>query len=193
MEDIWIRIESWMQINAPKVLKSLQRGASETQIIEFEDFLSITLPEDIKSSYRIHNGQSRNGCGLIYGREFLSLQRIKDEWEVWKELLDDGVFNDEDGKDQGSNPVPGIRNLWWSENWIPLTYDGTGNHDCIDLDPDEGGTVGQIITMWHDDADRSIIAPSFGAWLKQYADGLESGQLIFSRKYNGIVRQDDIY
>ena len=47
--------------------------------------------------------------------------------------------------------------------------------------------------MWHDDADRSIIAPSFGAWLKQYADGLESGQLIFSRKYNGIVRQDDIY
>ena len=76
MEDIWIRIESWMQVNAPKVLKSLQRGVSETQIIEFEDFLSITLPEDIKSSYRIHNGQSRNGCGLIYGREFLSLQQI---------------------------------------------------------------------------------------------------------------------
>lgn len=192
MEEIWLRIESWMQVNAPRVLKSLQSGASETRIIEFEDFLSITLPEDIRCSYKIHNGQSRNGGGLIYGREFLSLQRIKDEWEVWKELLDDGVFNDEDGKDQGSNPVPGIRNLWWSENWIPLTDDGSGNHDCIDLDPAEGGTVGQIITMWHDDADRSIIAPSFAEWLKQYADGLESGQLFFSRKYNGIVRRDDI-
>lgn len=192
MEDIWIRIESWMQVNAPNVLKSLQSGASETQIIEFEDFLSITLPEDIRCSYKIHNGQSTGRCGLINGREFLSLERIKDEWGVWKELLDDGIFNNEDGEDQGSNPVPGIRNLWWNEFWIPLTSDGGGNHDCIDLDPAEGGAVGQIITMWHDDADRSIVAPSFRAWLKQYADDLESGRLVFSRKYNGIFRQDDI-
>lgn len=192
MQEIWVRIESWMRANAPKVFDVLQPGASDAQITELEDFLSIQFPEDIRSSYRIHNGQSTYDYGLVNGREFLSLERIKDEWQVWKELLDSGTFQAEDGQDQGSGPAPGICNVWWSSKWIPLTYDGGGNHDCLDLNPAEGGTVGQIITMWHDDAEREIIAPSFREWLEQYAEGLESGQFIFSEEYNGIVNADDV-
>ncbi|WP_353931825.1 SMI1/KNR4 family protein [Okeanomitos corallinicola TIOX110] len=63
--------------------------------------------------------------------------------------------------------------------WIPLTYDGGGNHCCLDLDPAEGGNLGQIITMWHDDGVRAIIAPIFRAWLQQYADNLGSGDYGF--------------
>lgn len=192
MQEIWVQIESWMRANAPKALDVLQPGASNAQITELEDFLSIQFPEDIKSSYRIHNGQSTYDYGLIDGRELLSLERIKDEWQVWKELLDSGTFQAEDGQDQGSEAAPGICNMWWSSKWIPLTYDGSGNHDCLDLNPAEGGTMGQIITMWHDAAERGIVAPSFRVWLKQYAEGLESGQFIFSEEYNGIVKADDV-
>lgn len=192
MQDIWTQIESWMRANAPQVLDTLQPGASDAQIAELESALAIQLPDDVRASYRIHNGQATYKYGLINGREFLSLERIRDEWQVWKELLDSGTFQTEEGQDQGSDPDPGIRNLWWSDKWIPLTYDGGGNHDCLDLYPADGGTVGQIITMWHDDDERKLVAPSFRAWLKQYAEGLAAGQFAFSEEYSGVVDVNDL-
>lgn len=192
MEEIWMQIDAWLMANAPALLTVLQPGASDAQIRDCEAFLSVQFPDDVKASYRIHNGQSSCEYGLIHGREFLSLERIKDEWRIWKELLDGGTFQTEDGHYQGSEPAPGIRNLWWSSKWIPLTHDGGGNHDCLDLDPAEGGTVGQIITMWHDDAERALVAPSFREWLKQYYEGIEAGLLVFSEAYNGIVSIDDV-
>lgn len=192
MQEIWSKIESWLRANAPQILETLQPGVSDVQITELENFLSIRFPEDVRASYQIHNGQASYEYGLMDGREFLSVEQIKGEWQIWKELLDSGTFQKEDGQDQGSNPAPGIRNVWWSPQWIPLTYDGSGNHDCLDLNPTARGTVGQIITMWHDDATLEIVAPSFRAWLQQYAEGLESGRLIFSQEQAGIVKVDDL-
>ena len=34
-----------------------------------------------------------------------------------------------------SDPDVGIRNNWWNDKWIPITYDGAGKHDCLDLAP----------------------------------------------------------
>jgi cell wall assembly regulator SMI1 len=192
MEEIWTQIESWMGANVPKGLEILQSGASDAEISELEDFLSIQFPDDIKSSYRLHNGQSISDFGLVDGREFLSLERVKEEWQVWKGLLESGTFQTEDGRDQGCQPALGICNVWWSPKWIPLTYDGSGNHDCLDLNPTSEGTVGQIIAMWRDDPERKIVAPSFRAWLKGYAEALESGHFIFSEDYNGIVNVDNL-
>jgi cell wall assembly regulator SMI1 len=192
MKEVWSRIENWIRANSPQVLEVLQPGASDAEIQALEAFLSIQFPDDVKNLYRLCNGQSKYGFGVLNGREFLSLQRIKDEWSVWKDLLDAGTFEDKNGRDQGSDPGIGIRNVWWSAQWIPLTYDGGGNHDCLDLNPAEGGNWGQIITMWHDDGERKIIAPSFRAWLEHFAEGLESGQYLFSEEYNGIVNADDI-
>ncbi|MDV2991669.1 MAG: hypothetical protein N4J56_001323 [Chroococcidiopsis sp. SAG 2025] len=178
MEEIWQRIDSWLQANTPHIFETLQSGASEAQIAELEAILSIKLPEDVKASYRIHNGQSIYKEGLFEGREFLSLERIREEWEVWKDLLDAGEFEGYE-----SDPDVGIRNNWWNDKWIPITYDGAGNHDCLDLDPADGETVGQIITMYHDSGDREIVSSSLRAWLQKYADGLESGQIILQDDY----------
>lgn len=157
------------------MIQTLQPGASEAEIQALETALSINLPEDVKLSYRIHNGQFNNDDGLIDGCEFLCLQRIQEEWMIWKELLDDNTF-----ADTYSDPQPGIKNDWWNVLWIPLTYDGSGNHYCLDLDPAQGGNFGQIITMWHDDSERAIVAPSFRDWLTDYIAGLESGERTFS-------------
>ncbi|AFY87252.1 SMI1/KNR4 family protein [Chroococcidiopsis thermalis] len=178
MEEIWQRIDLWLQVNAPQIFETLQSGASEAQIAELETILSIKLSEDVKASYRIHNGQSIYKEGLFEGREFLSLNRIRDEWEVWKDLLDSGKFEGYE-----SDPDRGIRNNWWNEKWIPITYDGAGNHDCLDLDPADGGTVGQIMTMYHDSSDRKIVSSSLREWLQKYADELESGRFILQENY----------
>jgi hypothetical protein len=51
---------------------------------------------------------------------------------------------------------------------LPIASDGGGDSICVDLSPDEGGTVGQIILMCHDDGKRPRLALSFAelCWLR---------------------------
>ena len=46
--------------------------------------------------------------------------------------------------------------------------------------------------MWHDDAERPLVAPSFRAWLEQFADGLEHGDYSYSDEYGGVVHRDNL-
>jgi cell wall assembly regulator SMI1 len=61
-----------------------------------------------------------------------------------------------------------VRDDWWNPRWIPFTHDGGGNHLCLDLDPAEGGAVGQVISMWHDSGERAVQGHSFGEWFGRW-------------------------
>ena len=187
ISDVWQRIDRWLGVNAPEVLNVLQPGATEAEIRETEKFLSVEFPDDVKDSYRIHNGQSNEKVGFIKGLEFLSLKRIRDEWTNWKDLLDSGAFEDWESESEKE-----IQADWWNRKWIPLTHDWGGNHECLDLTPTEYGKVGQIISMWHDDGARQVIAESFSHWLEQFAEELEAGKYILSEEHDGLVSTDDI-
>ncbi len=183
----WVRIEAWMQKNAPAVFATLKPGATDTELEALQVALGVTLPTDMAASYRIHNGAG-DDLSVSFGGwyDFFDLDRILDEWTVWKELLDGGEFEGEASEPKDS----GIRPDWWNAAWIPITGDGGGNHLCVDLAPAGGGTVGQIITMWHDDTDRELIAPSFTALLQKWADDLEAGKYVSSRKYGLVSREE---
>jgi cell wall assembly regulator SMI1 len=187
MRDVWQRIDKWLAVNAPQILDILQDGASEEEISETEQFLSVEFPDEVKDSYRIHNGQSRGDVGFINGIEFLSLARMRDEWACWKDILDSGDFEGWESESEKE-----IRTDWWNPKWIPLTSDWGGNHECLDLAPTEEGDVGQIISMWHDVEERKVIADSFRGWLEQFANDLEAGRYTLSKEYDGIVSIDDI-
>jgi cell wall assembly regulator SMI1 len=186
MRPTWDRIDAWLRLNAPGIHDSLRPGATDLEIAETEQFLGVTFPEAVRESYRIHDGQSSEGPGLIDAWELLSLERIKDEWKVWKDLLDGGDFEGNE-----SEPEEGVRGDWWNDRWVPLTYSGSGDHHSLDLDPAPEGTTGQIILMWHDMAERPLIAPSFEAWMEQFADDLEAGLYAHSEDYGGLIKKDD--
>jgi cell wall assembly regulator SMI1 len=187
VEDTWSRIESWLSIHAVAVLQSLHSGASPDELLQSEQFLGLALPDDVKASYRIHDGQEPGGFGLIDCWELLSLERMREEWSVWKDLLDGGDF-----ADVSSSPDPAIRDDWWNPRWIPLTYSGSGDHHCLDLDPAPGGTLGQIILMWHDDATRTLVAPDFRRWLRVFANDLEAGTYVYSEEYGGLIDKSEL-
>jgi len=190
MKDIartWSRMEAWLSSNAPEVLASLQPGATGEAIAEAEAVMGIQFPEVVRQSYRIHDGQLSEGPWLADGRELLSLDRLLDEWRVWKDLLDGGDF---DG--MTSEPDDFIRNDWWNPAWIPLTYDGAGNHDCLDLAPSAIGSAGQMIDFYHDSAERTRLAGSFDEWMATLAADMETDQLMLSEEYNAIMRKTDI-
>lgn len=180
----WQRIEAWLQANAPHIYESLQPGASDEEIADVEGKLGMKLPDDVKESYRIHNGQNDDAVnGMFpappspYGFEpgylLHEVMGIYGEWDEWKELVEGGDFDGDK-----SEPQPGIRDNWFHLGWLPFTTNGGGDSHCIDLDPAPGGTHGQIITMNHEMGERQLIAPSFGAWLQQLADDMEAGRCI---------------
>jgi len=189
MKKIWDKIEKKLAEIAPEILKDLNNGVTESDIEKLEKTIGTKLPNDFKDFYKLHNGQN-NSAGLIESEELLSFDRIIDEWSVWKGLLDKKSF-EKSGVPFESDADEGIKNIWWNKFWIPFTYDGSGNHYCIDLDPDKGGKVGQVIRMWHDDSERTLIADSFKEFISGYADDLSNGLMVYSEEYNGIVYDED--
>lgn len=186
MKDIWNRLEAWLEANAQEVLHGLNPPATREQIATAEAELGISFPPDVVETFLIHNGQVFNSPWLLDGWEFMSLERVVDEWGVWKGLLDGGDF---DGEGISSNSDGHTVTDWWHPRWIPLTYDGAGDHHCLDLAPGPLGKVGQIIQMWHDDDSRPLIAPSYREWLSRLVSDFEAGHYAMSAEYGGIVKR----
>ncbi|WP_314044165.1 SMI1/KNR4 family protein [Kingella denitrificans] len=171
---------------------TLNAGAAEADFDRLEAVLGYALPEEFKELYRVADGESGT-AGVLADEEWLSIERIIEEYGVWKTLLDDGMFADDDGTSYDCEPEDAAikGDLWWNPKWIPLTADGSGNNKMIDMDPTEHGTAGQIIQMWHDDPARSKEADSLRGFLTQYAQDLEDGKYVLDTEY-GLVLQSDL-
>ena len=170
----------------------MNKGAGEADFAELEKELGYALPEDFKELYRIADGGAAYEV-VLAGEEWLSVRRIIEEYRIWKQLYEEGLFAEDDGTPFGCEPEDaGIKpDLWWNPKWIPLTADGGGNWKMIDLDPTEHGTAGQIIQMWHDDPIRSKEADSLYGFFARYAQDLEDGKYVLSADY-GLILQSEL-
>lgn len=169
MDEIWDRIEAWLAANEPAVLAGLNGPATEQELDATERALGVTLPEDVRASYRRHNGLPAEAGYLFQDGEFLSLERIREEWGVWNRLVRNGTFNGMENDEDGTR----VRRDWWHPAWIPFTHNGCGDHLCLDLAPGPQGVVGQIVETWHDMGSRGVVATGFREWLTGVAARLE--------------------
>jgi cell wall assembly regulator SMI1 len=167
MEELWQRIEAWLRLQAPPLYAALASGASPEALRRAEARLQVRLPDAVRASYALHDG---SGFGSLFPFPLLSLQRVVQEWNNWRDLLQRGTFADAESTPQGP-----IQTDWWNLRWIPFTHDGGGNHQCLDLDPAPGGQTGQVINFDHEVGATEVLAPSFRAFLAEFADELEAG------------------
>ena len=165
MKQSWEKLEAYLKAKNIALLEDLLPPATNIEIHELECKLGVALPTDFVDCLKIHNGQKGESEWLFSGSEFLSSQRIIEEWTIWKNLLDGGDFYGNEIK-----PAIGIKPVWWSPKWIPFTYNGGGDHLCLDLDPASQGRRGQVITLWHDDGARKKKADSFAQWFSYFVD-----------------------
>jgi len=171
---LWERIKAALKQRGPKVLKALQRGATEAQLKKLEKTCDCKLPPDFRAAYQLHNGQKPASDPLFPAEfpvgdyELLPLDGILREWNAWNELADSGEF-----KGQKSAPEKGIRSDWWHPGWIPFAANGGGDSICLDLAPAKGGAIGQVITMNHDSPERLVLAKSLAEYLGKLAEHWE--------------------
>ncbi|RMZ83560.1 hypothetical protein DV738_g898, partial [Chaetothyriales sp. CBS 135597] len=82
----WKKIERWVEKHYPELLDSLGEGCSRNDVNELEHELDVTLPQDVRESLGIHDGQERGGrpTGIIFGCMLLDCEEIVQEWNQWK-------------------------------------------------------------------------------------------------------------
>ncbi|WP_132833215.1 SMI1/KNR4 family protein [Pseudomonas sp. JUb52] len=169
MKQLWQQLENHLSTHNPELLADLNPPATDAQIRELENTLGMQLPADFVACLKIHDGQKGAADWLFNGREFMSSKKIMKRWAICKDLLDEGDFEEAEAKAH-----PYVKDVWWSVKWVPFTYNGSGDHLCVDMEPRSGGTQGQIIEVWHDYASRNVISDSFSQWFASYVHGLEN-------------------
>ncbi|MFF1478166.1 SMI1/KNR4 family protein [Streptomyces sp. NPDC058301] len=165
VEAVWEEIERWYAAQGAAHL--LLPPATDEQIASVEATLGVELPEQVKASLCRHNGSTDGGWpkGLL-----LSCDGILSETHVWRELLDDGSFDElKDFRSGGEALKPG----WWNAGWVSLDADGAGNGSVLDLSPGPAGEIGQVIDMDHEVGPSGPIANDFAGYLREVAARLE--------------------
>jgi predicted DNA-binding WGR domain protein/cell wall assembly regulator SMI1 len=151
------RLDSWLQKNRPSFLKSARPGASPEEIGKLETSVGKPLPETLKA-FLAWRGESRQRFQDNYA--LMSIKEITGERKGLNQLLDAGEFD---------HPT------WWRKDWIPFLANGSGDFLCVDLGGTFNGVPGQVLEYWHDYGDRTVLYPSFEAWLTVSVETLEAG------------------
>lgn len=197
IRESWVRVDAWLSEHACFVLDTLNPGATPEAVRAAQGELGApALPDDFVQSWLLHNGQRWNTrlplvAGSLGSYALLPLDQVTSHWQTWTDLL--GDF-----KAQGVRGVPRgpVRANWWNKLWVPVGVNGSGDMICLDLDPPKRGTVGQVIEILHEDGDRTVLAPSLGAWLERFAADLEAGRYrafdATHDRYYGLVHTRDL-
>jgi cell wall assembly regulator SMI1 len=167
IENVWNDIKTWYAENAPNLLEDLRMGVSDQDISNFETRVGLTLPEDYKSSLKLHDGDV-----YVHDYNYLSLERVHQNWLMMTKQSEKGVFEENKVFEEGRGI---IQNTWWHRGWIPFAEDGGGNLLCIDMVPKTDGVVGQIIKMEIHSGPIATEHQSFLNWLESYNNDLYEG------------------
>jgi cell wall assembly regulator SMI1/predicted DNA-binding WGR domain protein len=175
VDDAWKRIEAWLATYLPDTYKSLCPPAKAREIKAFEEAVRLKLPDDLKQSYRRHNGQEYVSAGIIFGLPLLPLGEAQSQWKPWSgyDRSKKTKYNFDD--EASCFPVDFVQPVYFTRNWIPISHDSGGNHIAIDMSPGELGAEGQVIVCGRDDTFHPVLALSWAQFLTDVADELERG------------------
>lgn len=177
ISESWDRIHRWLERHAPKILASLNPGASTEEIAAVENTLGMALPVDWRELYCIHNGinDEKNHGSLFHGMNFFDLNRVVSEMVCALESANDSETVAVTKTDNGIR-----RDDMHRKEWIPLAHDWGEVLLRVDLAPDLTGTFGQIIFTDYAYNIAGLVAPSISAFLNDFANDLEGGRYFLN-------------
>ena len=172
INDSLTRITHWLAAHAPRILhENLNPGASESQLVNLESVIGKPLPDEYKALYRRYNGLYEEGENLgnfFYGLTFLPLAEVEVNYRFR-------------AQEAATRPLIKAHLAIKSDSarrphWLTLGFDSSHVWLCVDLDPAEGGTYGQVILLDEEYETAFLVADSVGALLLDFAHDLEAGR-----------------
>lgn len=91
----WRRMDRWLEDNYEELWENLCEPATFNDVNELELELDCTLPQEVRESLQIHDGQERGGMptGVIFGCMLLDCEEIYQEWQNWR-TVNEAYFSD---------------------------------------------------------------------------------------------------
>ncbi len=173
----WNRIAQWHEQHCPAGVFQLNPGASQSDIAEVEAVTGQTFPEDVRESFRRHNGGATDTTWLLWYGELLDLNDVIEQWKMYRQMQETQGYGV--GEDWRPHALIGpAKPIWWNTSRIHLT-DNSGEHLTIDLDPPDDGHLGQIIYHDHEIGPTEVLAASWLELLEQIANDLEAGKYVY--------------
>lgn len=172
------QIQSWMQNYAPDVV--FRPPATPNAIDCFAYKSSLTVPEGLRQTLLITDGETRKSAGMIGNWRLMPIGEIQAAWGLLKKLTEKGAF-----ADRAPKPSPYIQKTWWYSAWIPIVTSDQGNYFCLDTDPPDPERFGQVLLFLQNRSERPLIAGSLPAWFDRISRDLESGQYQYD-EVNGF-------
>ncbi|WP_315541152.1 suppressor of fused domain protein [Capnocytophaga leadbetteri] len=182
---------------ATPLIATLNKGADDAQVAEFEREMGVTLPSDVRQLYQTFNGQKKGNNDVFFIDElrFLPLSEIKEAQQQWLQHLEkvpnwqDLKFDEEEAIDMYWDGV--IKNQFYNPKWLPFLTDGV-RYIFIDLDPDKKGIVGQIGELELsvdsiEDSFMDILNESISEWLESINDDLEENLIYYDPDLHSLV------
>lgn len=170
MHRLWERIERWIATNTDGDL-ALRPGVAEPKLLELEDMMGRRLPDDLRESFLVHDGQDMPSVRWFDGeRRLHPLDSIVAQWQfdATETAMSDVLTPDERARivmtHHGRLPLVGVK--FWD-----------GDTLYADFIPGRAGHKGQLV--YRMDTELSVIGDSWREFLEEYARKLESGALVY--------------
>ena len=208
INEIWSRYKIWIKanVNNNTYLDKLNPSANLNDVQSLEKKINLRLPTEFKSSLLVHDGI--DDLSFFYGADaFLSLNEIYNYWLDGKQLLNDEIkfigksildyddlnaYNHNKKKYSYTEYDTGIKWLPFSKKWIPFMSSNGGTVVWyLDLDPDKGGSMEQIIEYYAEGGETKIVSSSYIDFLFQNLSRLEKGDFIYDSLGN-LTEKDTI-
>ena len=140
--------------------------------------MRVEFPDDFRKLLLRHDGSGRYIISPYkIGGGDQTFMAIKDIIATWKLLVEIGAdFENEGVFGEQSGP---IKQNYWNKRWIPFTENGCGDNIFVDLDPDEDGTLGQIVDWWHEGGVSTVQSSSLREWLNEIVEAVRAGVINF--------------
>lgn len=168
--EYWSIYIRWLEQQFPLLYDSLIEGASEVQLIKFQETLGFELSKDFFDLYTLHNGSTKNETeGVFLGFKFLSLDEISLTMNNWKQYKNDTIGS--------SWPKDTIKINYTNQKWVPIFSDFSGNHIGIDFHPAEKGQIGQVINFGRDQYNKFVIAQDLVSFFELISNEVLAGNV----------------
>jgi cell wall assembly regulator SMI1 len=182
----WHDLEAWLKQRVPHWLETLPPPVPEDKLESLESQLGFALPEEFKASYRVHDGLGESKLlrlethqydqyqvyGILHKTvwEWLPLEAIAPAYtqtlDIYKDIFPEAAFKQVEAVTTLKGPV---KSQHWNERWIPFqTLNGADIVTYLDLDPAEGGRVGQVIQQDMEACHQEVVASSLAEWLEAH-------------------------
>ncbi|QIW98428.1 hypothetical protein AMS68_003946 [Peltaster fructicola] len=102
----WKRIDRFLEDNYEELFEQLGELATFNDVNELEHELDCTLPQDVRDSLQIHDGQERGGrpTGVVFGCMLLDCEEIIEEWQNWR-TVNEAYFSTEQRYEVPQAPI----------------------------------------------------------------------------------------